>query len=99
MNTGKSSAAAANETPASPARSGLDFFVVGIGASAGGLPALLRLFSALPAEHGMAFVVILHLAPEHESAAADILQRVTPMPVHQVNERLPIEPGHVYVIA
>jgi len=99
MNTGNPSAVAANETPASPARSGLDFLVVGIGASAGGLPALLRLFSALPVEHGMAFVVILHLSPEHESAAADILQRATPMPVHQVNERLPIEPGHVYVIA
>lgn len=99
MNTGKPSAVAANDTPASPARSGLDFLVVGIGASAGGLPALLRLFSVLPAEHGMAFVVILHLAPEHESAAADILQRATPMRVHQVNERRPIEPGHVYVIA
>lgn len=98
MNTGKPSAVAANETPAAPARSGLDFLVVGIGASAGGLPALLRLFSALPPEHGMAFVVVLHLSPEHESSAADILQRATPMPVHQVTERLPIEPGHVYVI-
>ena len=99
MNTGKPPVVAANETPGLPARSGLNFPVVGIGASAGGLPALLRLFSALPAEHGMAFVVILHLSPEHESAAGAILQRVTPMPVHQVSERLPIEPGHVYVIA
>ena len=99
MNTGKPSAVAANDTPELPARSGLDFLVVGIGASAGGLPALLRLFSALPADHGMAFVVILHLSPEHESAAGAILQKVTPMPVHQVNERLPIQPRHVYVIA
>jgi len=99
MNIGKQPAVAANQAPGLPARSGLNFPVVGIGASAGGLPALLRLFSAMPAEHGMAFVVILHLSPEHESAAGAILQRVTPMPVHQVSERLPIEPGHVYVIA
>lgn len=99
MNIGKQPAVAANQAPGLPARSGLNFPVVGIGASAGGLPALLRLFGAMPAEHGMAFVVILHLSPEHESAAGAILQRVTPMPVHQVSERLPIEPGHVYVIA
>jgi len=99
MNTGKSSAVAANDTSALPARSGLDFLVVGIGASAGGLPALLRLFEAMPAEHGMAFVVILHLSPEHKSAAGAILQKVTQMLVHQVTERLPIEPGHIYVIA
>ena len=67
MNTGTPPAVAANETPGLPTPSGLDFPVVGIGASAGGLPALLRLFAALPAQHGMAFVVILHLSPEHES--------------------------------
>jgi two-component system, chemotaxis family, CheB/CheR fusion protein len=77
----------------------LRFPVVGIGASAGGLPALLRLFEHMPAGNGMAFVVILHLSPRHESSADNVLQRATRMPVVQVTGRLPIEPEHVYVIA
>lgn len=77
----------------------LSFPVVGIGASAGGLSALLRLFENMPAASGMAFVVILHLSPKHESNADSILQRVTRMPVLQVVDRVKIEPDHVYVIA
>ena len=77
----------------------LTFPVVGIGASAGGLPALLQLFENMPAAHEMAFVVILHLSPKHPSSAAAILQRATRMPVIQVSARVQIEPGHVYVIA
>ena len=76
----------------------LNFPVVGIGASAGGLPALLRFFEQMPGGNGMAFVVILHLSPEHESNVAAILQRVTPMPVVQVNESTAIQASHVYVI-
>lgn len=79
--------------------SNLQFPVVGIGASAGGLPALQRLFEHMPAAHGMAFVVILHLSPRHPSSAAAILQRATRMPVVQVTSRVQIEPGHIYVIA
>ena len=78
--------------------SNLHFPVVGIGASAGGLPALQRLFENMPAAHDMAFVVILHLSPRHPSSAASILQRTTRMPVMQVTSRVQIEPGHVYVI-
>jgi two-component system CheB/CheR fusion protein len=77
----------------------LTFPVVGIGASAGGLPALLTLFGHMPADNGMAFVVILHLSPKHESSADQVLQRVTRMPVLQVTEAVKIEPNHVYVIA
>ena len=47
----------------------------------------------------MAFVVVFHLSPEHESIAAAILQRATRMPVQQVTQPSPIEPDHVYVIA
>ena len=79
--------------------SSIDFPVVGIGASAGGLPALVRLFENMPAVHEMAFVVILHLSPKHPSSAAAILQRATRMPVLQVTSKVQIEPGHVYVIA
>jgi len=78
--------------------SNLHFPVVGIGASAGGLPALQRLFEDMPVAHEMAFVVILHLSPSHPSSAASILQRATRMPVIQVTSRVQIEPGHVYVI-
>jgi two-component system CheB/CheR fusion protein len=77
----------------------LTFPVVGIGASAGGLPALLTLFGNMPADNGMAFVVILHLSPKHESTADQVLQRATRMPVIQVTEGVKIEPNHVYVIA
>ena len=49
------------------APSPLTFPVVGIGASAGGVSALLRFFGHMPATTGMAFVVILHLSPKHES--------------------------------
>lgn len=77
----------------------LDFPVVGIGASAGGLPALIRLFENMPAATEMAFVVIMHLSPKHPSSAAAILQRATRMPVVQVSAKVQIERGHVYVIA
>ena len=78
--------------------SNIKFPVVGIGASAGGLGALLRFFEQMPAANGMAFVVILHLSPTHESNAAEILQRATKMPVIQVSQRTAIQADHVYVI-
>jgi two-component system CheB/CheR fusion protein len=85
-----------NETALVP--STLDMPVVGIGASAGGLEALIRFFEGMPPEPGMAFAVILHLSPEHQSNAAEILQRATSMPVTQVTQVLPIRADHVYVI-
>ena len=72
--------------------------VVGIGASAGGLKALEEFFQALPGSTGMAFVVITHLHPEHESHMAELLQRHTQMPVQQVNGLMSVENDHVYVI-
>ncbi|KLI97370.1 chemotaxis protein CheB [Luteimonas sp. FCS-9] len=80
-------------------RSHLKFPVVGIGASAGGLAALRQFFEQMPSTGGMAFVVILHLSPRHESQADQVLQRCTRMPVVQVNAPTPIEPNHVYVIS
>jgi two-component system, chemotaxis family, CheB/CheR fusion protein len=80
-----------------PAR--LPFPVVGLGASAGGLNALQTFFAGMPADNGMAFVVVLHLSPDHESHAAEILQRSTRMPVRQVTRRAPLKAGHVYVVA
>jgi two-component system CheB/CheR fusion protein len=72
--------------------------VVGIGASAGGIEALQRFFNNMPADSGMAFVVILHLSPEHESSLPELIQNRTTMPVAQVTEAVRVEPNHVYVI-
>ncbi|MDB5888765.1 MAG: signal transduction histidine kinase with CheB and CheR, partial [Rhodocyclales bacterium] len=77
----------------------LAFPVVGIGASAGGLQALSELLRHMPADSGMAFVVIMHLSPEHESKLDEILQKLTAMPVQQVLEPVHIEPNHIYVIS
>jgi two-component system, chemotaxis family, CheB/CheR fusion protein len=72
--------------------------VVGIGASAGGLRALETFFETLPSDTGLAYVVITHLHPEHESHLAELLQRHTHMPVQQVNGLVHVEKDHVYVI-
>lgn len=80
-------------------KSRLDFPVVGIGASAGGINAVLAVLDSLPRDPGMAFVIVLHLSAAHESSAAEIFQRATQMPVQQVLEDVPLEVDHVYVIA
>ncbi|SDT55104.1 CheR family methyltransferase [Pseudomonas prosekii] len=77
----------------------LDFGVVGIGASAGGLQAIKLFFENMPQDNGMAFVIILHLSPDHESIADKIIQESTKMPVLQVTESVAIERNHVYVIS
>jgi len=79
--------------PASPG-----FPVVGIGASAGGLEALKKLFAAMPPDSGMAFVLVPHLDPAHESLMAPLLARCTAMPVIQAQEGMRIEVDHAYVI-
>lgn len=73
-------------------------FVVGLGASAGGLDPLKHFFKSLPEETGMAFIVIVHLSPEHKSNLAELLQMHSPLKILQVNERTRIEQDHVYVI-
>lgn len=77
---------------------GPDFAVVGVGASAGGVQALLRLFRTVPPRPGVAFVVVLHLSPNHTSHAHDVIQNVTGLHVSQVTGAVPLEPDNVYVI-
>ncbi len=55
--------------------------IVGIGASAGGLEAFIRLLKKLPGDTGMAFVLVQHLDPNHKSILTEILSRTTSMPV------------------
>jgi two-component system CheB/CheR fusion protein len=72
--------------------------VVGIGASAGGLKAIKTLLGGLPDNTGLAYVVVVHLAPEHKSHMADLLQPACRMPVQQVTETTELKRDHVYVI-
>ncbi|WP_118183045.1 CheR family methyltransferase [Paraburkholderia phosphatilytica] len=72
--------------------------IVGIGASAGGLKPLLDLFETMPSHCGMAFVIVMHLSPDHESNLAELLQKVTDMPVVRVTQPCPILVDHVYLI-
>ena len=74
------------------------FPVAGIGASAGGLEAFTVLLKHLPADTGMAFVLIQHLHPEYPSALTEILSRATSMPVQEVVDGMDVEPDHVYII-
>jgi two-component system CheB/CheR fusion protein len=69
-----------------------------MGASAGGLDAFQRFFSHMPPDSGMAFVVVQHLAREHESLLPELLARQTEMVVHEAEEGIEIEPNHIYVI-
>ncbi len=75
-----------------------DFLVVGIGASAGGLDACRKLIEALPASNGMAFILVQHLDPTHESMMADLLADHTRMTVRQAADGALLEPDHLYVI-
>ena len=75
-----------------------DFPVVGIGASAGGLEAFTKLFNALPADSGMAFILIQHLDPTHESMMVALLGTHTSMKVLQATDGMMVERNHVYVI-
>ncbi len=72
--------------------------VVGLGASAGGLAALKTFFQHMPADTGITFVVVMHLAAERESHLAELLQGSVRMPVTQVSETVVMERNHVYVI-
>ncbi len=74
------------------------FPIVGVGASAGGLRALEILFKDMPAEPGMAFVVITHLAPDRESMLTEILARHAAMPVISAQNGQEVEPNRIYVL-
>jgi two-component system CheB/CheR fusion protein len=72
--------------------------VVGLGGSAGSIAALQRFFAQMPPEPGMAFIVVLHLSPSHDSSLAAVLAKATTMPVVQAGDGQAIELNHVYVI-
>lgn len=94
----KRSSGAARQRAAAGAKKASVFPIVGIGASAGGLDAFKKFFGALPAESGMAFVLIQHLDPTRESLTADLVGGYTRMRVVQVKDGMPVEANRVYVI-
>ena len=89
---GKTAAAPVAAVPERPV-------VIGVGASAGGLEAFAELLSHLPADTGMAFVLIQHLDPRHESHLTELLSKATRMPVSEVAGETLAEANHVYVIS
>ena len=82
----------------SPADADENFLVVGLGASAGGVQALRDFFSHVPAHTRMAYVVILHLSPDHDSQLAEVLQNAAVISITRVEQRVRVEPDRVYVI-
>jgi len=77
-----------------------EFPIVGIGASAGGLAAFEAFFSGMPsgADPDMAFVLVQHLAPDHESILADLIRRYTRMQVFEVEDGMAVRPNCAYII-
>ena len=74
------------------------FRIVGMGASAGGLEAFEQFFRSVPPDSGMAFVLVSHLDPSHDSILTEILQRTTAMPVVEVLNQMVVTPNCVYII-
>ncbi|HVP79463.1 MAG TPA: chemotaxis protein CheB [Thermodesulfobacteriota bacterium] len=72
--------------------------IVGVGASAGGLEAFTQLLRNLPSNTGMAFVLVQHLDPKHESMLTQLLSQRTKMPVSEAKDGMAVEPDHVYII-
>ena len=71
---------------------------VGIGASAGGLDAFSRFISNIPTDSGMAYVLVQHLAPNHQSLLPSILQKKASIPVLEISDDLKVDPDHIYII-
>ena len=74
------------------------FPVVGIGASAGGLDAFKKFLKAIPENSGMAYVLVQHLDPKHESLLPELLQKVTKIPVIEITDDIKVHPNYIYVI-
>lgn len=74
------------------------FPVIAIGGSAGSFTAYEKFLGNMPAESGMAIVIIMHLDPLHKSQLSEVMQRYTTIPVVEATDGMPVEPDHVYII-
>src|SRR5262245_14424329 len=93
----KEPAAGSLGPPFPPAKTSNGFPVVGVGASAGGLEALEELFRDMPANTGIAFVVVSHLHPGHTSMLPELLGKITRLAVSEASDGIHVRPNHVYV--
>jgi two-component system CheB/CheR fusion protein len=75
-----------------------DFTIVGLGASAGGVEAFQKFVAAIPKNSGMAYVLVLHLHPDHDSLLPEILSKYTELPLLEVSDEVDIKPDHIYTI-
>lgn len=73
-------------------------YIVGIGASAGGLEAINHLFENMPYNTGFSFVVVQHISPDHKSLMAELVSKHTAMPVIEAEDDMPVNPNHIYLI-
>ncbi len=92
-----STAAGVAETPDVPASS-KPHYIVGIGASAGGLEALEHLFDHIPADTGLSYVVVQHLSPDFVSMMDELLSRHTKLQIYRVEDGMHVEPNSIYLI-
>lgn len=100
VSAGRERGASASAVPsASDDSTAVAFPVVGIGASAGGIEAMIRFFEAMPCDSGMAFLVVMHLDPTRDSGLAHLLAQHNTMAFVEAADGMTIEPDHVYVIA
>lgn len=76
----------------------MNFPVVGVGASAGGLEALERFLSNMPADSGMAFILVTHLSPSHVSMLPELLRRQTQNEVVQAEDNMKVQPNRIHII-
>lgn len=84
--------------PAAEAGRAVSQFVVGIGASAGGLEAIEHFFEQVPPDSGLTFVVVQHLSPDFKSLMDELLARRTKLPIHRVEDGMAIQPNAIYLI-
>jgi len=73
-------------------------YIVGVGASAGGLEALGKLFAEMPVNSGLSFVVVQHLSPDYKSFMVELLSKKTSIPVSRAEDQLEVAPNHIYLI-
>ncbi|MEM6940245.1 MAG: chemotaxis protein CheB [Pseudomonadota bacterium] len=76
----------------------LSFYIVGVGASAGGLDAIKQLIAQADENFQHSFVIIQHISPDHKSLMTEILTRETALRVREVVDDMPVQPGHIYLI-
>ena len=97
--TPKESPSAENSGPSEPTPPQSTPVIVGVGASAGGLEAIEQFLASVPADCSLAFVVVQHLSPDRSTLLPELLQKVTKLKVCEAADRMPVQPGQVYVIA